>query len=222
LDYSDQDHELTSANIRTSEVYSPTRNYVYAPIDISEITRRQVLWAEIVTVSGVKQIQFYYIGSQNAAGTGGSFVAHSYGFDNTSLAMNYQDFVDVPDAALNGRGIWIARTTGSGKNDTKVYDQSGYLYFYDTDWQVADFYPCIPIRDILKRCFSRIGYQVELSSTFLNNYYNFLHNNKQLAKFDKDRNYFKVKVPDGGYTFTSLTARRGYNNALHECFICRI
>lgn len=194
----DQTHTLTEANIRTSETQSfPTRMYTYAPIDIGEISRVPVLWVDIVGTD----ILFYYLGLQISAST---FVAHTYGFSNSVLWLNWQDMVDLPDATWNAKGIYIAKTQNRVFSSTKVYDQKGYLFLKNHSWQVGDFYPCISITQILQRCFDRIGWSVvmEDSDQYLDDKYNFLHNVEQLNKYEKERNYFKVKVPDGGYSIT--------------------
>lgn len=198
LDYSDQDHTLTVTEIRDRETYDINVPYVYPPIDIAEVTRLPVLWIEQTGTD----IDYYYLGSVVG---GSSFIAHAYGFENTDLNLNWQQMIDVPDATWNGRSIYIARTQGRIFASTKRYDQKGYLYVQGYTWQVGDFYPCIRIKDILTRCFERIGWQVNVpESTYLDDKFHYQHNIEILNKYEEPRNLFRVKVYSGGYEVSGI------------------
>ena len=194
IDYSDQDHELTVANIRASETFSSSRPYVYAPIDIGEITRLPVLWVDI---SGTNW-DYYYLGEQVVSGI--DFTATSYGFSNSSLWQNFETFKDVASATWNTKNIFLARHIAPVTISTKTYDQFGYLYVEGFNWQVGDFYPCIKIRDILERAFDSIGYQVEIEGDFMDDKYHYWHNVEALNKYESERTYFKTKVLGDGST----------------------
>ncbi len=147
LDLSDQDHTLDVAEIRASEIYDPNVMYVYPPIDIAEVSRLPVLWVEQTGTD----IDYYYLGEEVDWTTYTN--AHVYGFENTDLNLNWQEFIDVPDATWNPRNIYIARTVGIVFTSTKRYAQTGYLFVQKYNWQIGDFYPCIRIKDILTRCY---------------------------------------------------------------------
>ena len=196
IDYSDQDHELTVANIRASETFSLSRPYVYAPIDIGEITRLPVLYVDINGATW----DYYYLGERMSVG--GDFLANTYGFDNSSLWRNFETLKDVSSGTLSTRNIFIARHTAPVTISTKTYDQSGYLWVFGANWQVGDLYPCIRVKDILERAFDTIGYQVDVEGTFMDDKYHYWHNVEALSKYRDERHYFKVKVFEGGFTFS--------------------
>jgi len=200
LDLSDQDHTLTVSEIRDSETYDINRMYVYPPIDIAEVSRLPVLWVEM---SGT-DIDYYYLGEEVDWSVYTN--AHTFGFENTDLNLNWQDFTNVVSATWNARNIYIARTTGRIFSSTKRYDQTGYLYVQKYNWQVGDFYPCIRIKDILTRCGEAIGwtFNIENSDLYLDDKYHFQHNVPILNKFEEPRNYFRVKVYGGGYYISGI------------------
>lgn len=196
-----QAHSLTYSNIVGSETFLATREYVYAPIDIAEVGRLQVLW-----VSQVGSDTFYwYYGNQISSTT---FIATAYGFSETQLNRNDETFTDVPDTFWNARGVYKAKT--STPIIPLVYvGQQGYLWSQEVDyWQVSDFYPCIRHKNIIKRAFNQIGYDVTIVDTedYFNDKYSFLVNTEQLNKFEQERTKLKVRVPDGGYELSSVSA----------------
>lgn len=217
LDLSDQDHTLDVAEIRASEIYDPNVMYVYPPIDIAEVSRLPVLWVEQTGTD----MDFYYLGEEVNWTTYTN--AHSYGFVNTDLNFNWQTFINVPDATWNPKSIYVARTTGTVFTSTRRFDQTGYLFVQQYNWQVGDFYPCIRIKDILTRCFDRIGWQVNIpDSSYIDDKYNFQHNLEILNYYEEPRNKFKVKVYDGGYEFTKINSHTWivpFYNTLKEGFI---
>lgn len=201
LDLSDLNHELTVSNIRASE--SGTNPYVYAPTDIAEISRLPVLRVELIGTD----LYYYYYGEQST----GNFIAHAYGFSNSGLYMNWQEFADVLSPVWNTRGIFIAKTVGRVFGSTQTYNQSGYLYIERYSWQVGDFYPYISFTTLVERAFSRIGYQVEIPdlNDYLYDKYHYQHDIEllnQLATERTDNDKFRVRVYDGGYTFTKSAA----------------
>lgn len=197
LDLSDQDHFLTEAVIRDSENLDPSRIYVYAPMDIAEITRLPVLWVE---QSGT-DLDFYYLGQQVSLT---DFIGTTYGFDNLGLHLNWQNFTDVPDATWNGKNIWIARTQGTVFPSTKTYGEVGYLYIQNFEWQVGDFYPLINIKNLMERAFEHIGYTLSVpdSDDYLDDKYHFQHNIELLNEFEEPRNKYKGHVHSGGFTWS--------------------
>lgn len=207
LDYSDYDHTLNVSNIRSSETPGSGIGAVYAPIDIAEITRRPVLWVDELIAGGSWRHDYYYLGTQSQHISGGGiFQANTYGFDNTVLNKDDTTFEDITDPVWNGRNVFVARTWNSVLQ-TQVYDQTGFIWFWDQDWQVGDLYPCISIKEILEKCYSRIGYQVSFDFDDLDDKYHFYHNVEQLANFERDRTYFKIRVnvPLAFITFSNIT-----------------
>lgn len=197
----DQTHYLTYANIITSETpLLATREYVYAPIDIAEVGRLQVLWVEY----NGGNTDFYYLGEVISSGT---FTATSYGFGETKLNRPNEIFTTVSDAFWNPRGIYKARITTIAIPFT-YYNQYGYFYVEaNTYWEVSDFSPLIRHQAIVKRCFNRIGYGVTIldNSDYFNNKYNFYHNIESSNKINKSRqgnDYYKTKVQDAGHALT--------------------
>ena len=198
----DQTHDLTYANIITSETFlAVTREYVYAPIDIAEIGRLQVLWVEQSSAVAPTDTFLYYIGKQ-VVSAGSTFVANTYGFGDIQLTRYDEIFTEVADAFWNPRGVYKCKYT------TAIVpfvwrNQSGYMYINTNNyWQVSDFYPLVRQQAIVKRCFNRIGYGVTIvdNSDYFNNKYNYIHNIKQITELNKKRtngDYFKVKVKDG-------------------------
>ena len=200
LDLSDQDHTLDVTEIRDRETYDIDKMYVYPPIDIAEVSRLPVLWVEQTGTD----IDYYYLGEEVNWGTYTN--AHVYGFVNTDLNLNWQTFIDVPDAVWNPRSIFIARTTGRTFTSTRRFDQTGYLFVQKYNWQVGDFYPCIRQKDILTRCFERIGWQVNVpDSAYIDNRFHYQHNIEILNKYEEPRNLFRVKVYSGGYEVSGIT-----------------
>ena len=192
LDLSDQDHELTVANIRASETADPSRIYCYAPVDIGEIGRRQVLWGQM---SGA-DVDFYYLGED-----AGTFTGSLYGFENTNLNKQNVNFNGVVSAFWNGRGIYIARlVTPSTITDADLINQYGYLSIPvaapDQTWQAGDLYPSISIKSLIQRAFKEVGYKSNLikPDLWVDDDYHFWHNPTKLAEYDAERLRFKVKV----------------------------
>lgn len=204
LDYTlgtSQSHSLTYANIVASESFLNTREYVYAPIDIAEVGRVQVIWIE---QSGGATFYWYY-GTQISATT---FIGNTYGFDETQLNRTDELFTDVVDTFWNARGVYKAQINTIVP--LRYVGQVGYIYSKDIDyWQISDFYPSVRHYNIIKRCFDRIGYNVDIpnySDYFLNKY-NFVVNVEQLNKFESERSKLKVRVQDGGFSFTKTAAK---------------
>jgi len=205
LDYTispSQEHQLTYANVITSETYLPlTREYVYAPIDIAEVGRLQVIWVE-QDIPYTGTTRYYYLGEPVVAGSG-TFVGTAYGFDNTGLTVIDKTFTDVPNAFWNGRGVYIAQI--GTILETEFQGQTGYIFSLGVDyWQVSDLYPSIRHNAVIQRCFNRVGYNVTIvdSSEYFNDKYNFVHNVEQLNKFESERNKLKVRVQAGGFSFS--------------------
>jgi hypothetical protein len=189
----DQTHALTYANIVTSETFLAAREYVYAPIDISEIGRLQVLW--VIQAAGFTY--FFYVGKQIVT-AGNTFVCNTYGFEESNLTQYNLTLTDDLNVFWNSRGVYVGKTTTIPL--LKTTGQTGFLWCEAiTYWQVSDFYPLVRQQAIVKRCFNRIGYGVTIvdNSDYFNNKYNYLHNIEQLNKLEANRvdnNYFKVKV----------------------------
>lgn len=204
----DQSHSLTYSNIVTSETLSPsTREYVYAPIDIGEVGRLQVLWVSQVGVD----TYFYYIGEAVVA-AGGTFTANTYGFTETQLIRYNEVFTETADVFWNPRGIYKAKTSSLIAPFT-YYNQWGYMYITKGKdpyyWEIADFYPSIRHSAIVRRCFERIGYNVTIvdSSEYFEDKYNFYHNIEKLNELEAKRtgnDKFKVRVPLKGYKLQTL------------------
>ena len=189
-----QQHTLTYANIITSETpLLATREYVYAPIDIAEVGRLQVLW--VTQAAGVTY--FFYVGKQIVT-AGNTFVCNTYGFKESNLTKYNLTLTEDSNAFWNGRGVYVGKTSAISLLKTK--GQTGFIWCEAIAyWQVSDFYPLVRQQAIVKRCFNRIGYGVTIvdSSDYFNNKYNYLHNIEQLNKLEANRvdnNYFKVKV----------------------------
>lgn len=200
IDFSDFNHTLTAANIRASEVAGSGLPYCYAPIDIAEIGRRQVLWVIQTTVGAATDTDFYYLGEQKT----GTFTASTYGFTNSTLHANSASFTDVADVFWNARGIYIARATSI--TATSHYDQWGYMSIPLSNWQVGDFYPSISIKELITRAYANIGYNAQfiLPEQWINDDYHFWHNPTQLSIYQRARDFFKVKVYGTGYVFTGF------------------
>lgn len=200
----DQTHTLTYANIITSEtLLAATREYVYAPVDIAEIGRVQVIW--VVQSGG--NTDFYYLGESITA-VSATFVGHTYGFTNDGLHVTNQTFTTVADAFWDARGVHVARATGIPL--TEYYNQWGYLWSNEIDyWQVSDFVPSIRHNAVVERCFKRIGYQVTIDDTdnYFSKHYNFVHNVEQQNKFESERNKLKVRVQAGGFSYTKTATQ---------------
>lgn len=200
----DQTHALTYTNIITSEtLLAATREYVYAPVDIAEVGRLQVIW--VVQSGG--NTDFYYLG-ESVTAIGATFVGHTYGFTNDGLHVTDTTFTTVADAFWDARGVHVARATGIPL--TEYYNQWGYLWANEIDyWQVSDFVPSIRHNAVIRRCFSRIGYQVTIddSDNYFSKHYNFVHNVEQQNKFESLRNRLKVKVQAEGFSFVTAASK---------------
>lgn len=199
IDLSDQNHELNATNIRASELYYPSRMYAYAPIDIGEVTRLQVIFVE--QSGGFTYL--YYLGKRAAVST--TFKATSYGFNNTDFNMIEETFTDIPNFYWNGVSVYIARSNTPPLG--KFYGDYGYLYIKNYSWQCSDFYPAIRFEDLLTRAYKKFGYKVEIHDTAAWDFdtkYHFWHNPDEVGKKEEKRSKFKVRVMDGGIEYTDL------------------
>jgi hypothetical protein len=199
-----QQHTLTYANIITSETpLLATREYVYAPIDIAEVGRLQVLWVE---QSGSPTITYFYYFGEVVSST--NFRANTYGFNESNLTQYDIVLTTVADAFWNARGIYKASANTIIPIET--FGEHGYIYpvnkspFY---WEVSDFYPLVRHQAIVKRCFNRIGYGVTIvdNSDYFNNKYNFLHNIKIINNAAENRDKFKARVQPSGFSYSKST-----------------
>ena len=203
-----QQHALTYANIITSETYLATREYVYAPIDIAEVGRLQVLWITQSAPIATVLTSFYFYG-ETMGGAGTTFRAYIYGFNDSAFTRYDITLTMVNDAFWNTRGIYVATTTDI-RYTTYQNEIGGYIYTLDKSyWEVSDFYPLVRHQAIVKRCFNKVGYGVTIvdNSDYFNNKYNFLHNIEQLGKFEDTRNKLKVRVQNAGFVFSTPTTK---------------
>ncbi len=158
IDFSDQDHVYSVANVDQSETVAPGRHYVYPLINYGKFVERVKFDINIISFSGTGNIYSIFFDGPVDIGwftIGGFIELDGMFFPENNAILKITAKNNVLDTILvehpAGNGFVSDETNTSGFGTVKRLGQVTIL----------DRYPSINVAEALKRIFSNIRYKIE-------------------------------------------------------------